>query len=135
MLTAACGTGDPLDPTGVPVVPTKLLTQRLLKGLDARGITVESMYLFGSHARGEATPDSDIDVLVASPRFASKGFWARCALVGEAIGGLPEPVQVYPVTPEELEHPEPGGFLQSIRPELKLLYKRTKRRTPARIPH
>ena len=31
---------------------------------------VDAIYLFGSYAKGEASPDSDIDVLVLSPDFA-----------------------------------------------------------------
>lgn len=30
---------------------------------------VDAIYLFGSYAKGEANPDSDIDVLVLSPDF------------------------------------------------------------------
>ncbi len=31
---------------------------------------LDAVYLFGSYARGDAKPDSDIDVLVVSPDFA-----------------------------------------------------------------
>jgi len=111
-------------PVGLRKLSAKLLSERLLGCLEAKGIRVEAMYLFGSHARNEATPASDIDVVVISPTFATRGFWARCALVGEAIGALAEPVQVYPVTRKEFDHPEPGSFLESIRGEMKMLYKR-----------
>jgi len=33
-------------------------------------ISLEGVYLFGSYARGDATPESDIDVLVVSPDFS-----------------------------------------------------------------
>jgi predicted nucleotidyltransferase len=90
------------------------------------------MYLFGSCARRADTADSDIDVLVVSPSFASKSFWARCALVGEAISEVTEPVQIYPVNREEFHHPEPGGFLESILGEIKPLYKPRKPKTTKR---
>lgn len=32
----------------------------------ARELGVERIYLFGSYARGEATPDSDVDILIDS---------------------------------------------------------------------
>jgi uncharacterized protein len=35
-----------------------LISEKLLEGLQA-----EAVWLFGSHARGEATPDSDMDFL------------------------------------------------------------------------
>jgi predicted nucleotidyltransferase len=109
-------------------VSLKSLTRRLVQCLEARGVVVEELYLFGSHARGEARPESDLDVLVVSPTFAGRTFWARCLQVGEALSGLPEPVQPYPVTPAELSKPEPGGFLAAVNPDLKLLYARTSRR-------
>jgi len=117
---------------GVGMVPSQLrlkwLAKRLVNCLEARGITVEALYLFGSQARLQATSSSDIDVLLVSGSFAGKEFWARCAQVGEAIGEISEPVQVYPVTEEEFSHAEPGGFLESIRSELKPLYRRQPRR-------
>jgi predicted nucleotidyltransferase len=100
----------------------KSLTRRLVRRLEEHGIVAEALYLFGSRARGEGTPDSDIDVLVVSSGFARQGFWARCGRVGEALGDMPEPVQIYPVTRTELRRPEPGGFLASIQSDLQLLY-------------
>jgi predicted nucleotidyltransferase len=40
-----------------------------LKTVDATGIRVAFGVIFGSHARGEATPESDVDVIVVSPKF------------------------------------------------------------------
>jgi predicted nucleotidyltransferase len=45
------------------------ITQKYLQRLAAMGIPVELGVIFGSHARGEATQWSDIDLLVVSPRF------------------------------------------------------------------
>lgn len=41
---------------------------------DLRGIGVSALYLFGSHARDEAGPDSDIDVFVDPASDRSFGF-------------------------------------------------------------
>lgn len=111
----------------------KPLGRRVAKCLEARRIPVDALYLFGSHVRGEATADSDIDILMVSPRFEAQGFWPRCRLVGTGLGALPEPVQVYPVTMSELRNPEPGGFLEAIGPQLKLLYHRPRRRSAGRV--
>jgi predicted nucleotidyltransferase len=109
------------------VVQTKLslkfLMHRLARRLEEHGIRVETLYLFGSHARKGATSDSDIDVLLVSHDFAGNGFWARCTRVGEALGDFPAPVQIYPVTPAEIRNPQPGGFLASIQPDLRLFYR------------
>jgi predicted nucleotidyltransferase len=111
----------------------KSLGRRVVRALQSHGIVVQAVYLFGSRARSEATQDSDIDLLVVSPHFAREGFWQRCAHVGAALGELPEPVEAYPVTVEEFRHPEPGGFLESIRPQLKVLYRRSRASRPARL--
>ncbi len=42
---------------------------RYARALESRGITVSFLVLFGSHARHEATEESDVDVVVVSPRF------------------------------------------------------------------
>ncbi len=52
-----------LDPSVVTAV------QEYLRNLRAQGLAVRFGVVFGSHARGEAGPWSDIDLLVVSPRF------------------------------------------------------------------
>jgi uncharacterized protein len=37
--------------------------------LNSSGISVSRAYLYGSYSRIEATPDSDIDILIVSPLF------------------------------------------------------------------
>ena len=51
---------------------------RLLRGhLDElrQRFGVKSLAIFGSVARGEAGPDSDIDILVSKDRLPSTGIW------------------------------------------------------------
>jgi len=45
------------------------LAQRYMDALRSSGIHVQRGVLFGSHARGEARPDSDIDLVVIAPEF------------------------------------------------------------------
>jgi hypothetical protein len=45
--------------------PERSLLERF-KTLVSRRLTVHRMFLFGSRARGDATPDSDMDVLVVT---------------------------------------------------------------------
>jgi predicted nucleotidyltransferase len=49
----------------MPEPQIKELLARLRRGLEQLyGGRLEAMYLFGSFARGEATPESDVDVLI-----------------------------------------------------------------------
>jgi predicted nucleotidyltransferase len=43
--------------------------QGYLVAVRRRGLRASRAILFGSHARGEAGPDSDIDILVIAPEF------------------------------------------------------------------
>lgn len=45
------------------------VVERYLQELQGAGIPVEAAVLFGSYARGQQTEDSDIDLIVLSPRF------------------------------------------------------------------
>ena len=56
--------------------------------------------LFGSWARGEARPDSDIDLLVVLPHIENK---RRAAVeILRALNGLPASKDVVVTTPEEI---------------------------------
>lgn len=57
--------------------------------------------LFGSWARGEARPDSDIDLLVVLPKVVHK----RKAVVqiGNALSDMPISKDIVVTTPEEIE--------------------------------
>lgn len=52
------------------------IIKRYLEILNEHGIDAEKAILFGSQARGDTRPDSDIDVLVLSAQF-DKNRWAR----------------------------------------------------------
>jgi predicted nucleotidyltransferase len=76
----------------------------------------ERVILYGSYARGEATEDSDIDLLVVAR--TEEGFLDRMAAVRAAIRDLRRGMPISPivVTPDELEdHNKKGrAFVQVI---------------------
>ena len=79
--------------------------------------------LFGSHARGEAHPQSDVDLLVVFSELADKRKTAidiRCALAD-----LPVAKDILVTTPEELARQRDwvGTALRSAQREGEILYK------------
>ena len=95
------------------------MVRRIVRGFDP-----ERIILFGSLARGDATTDSDADLLVVMrfdrPRRAVM-HELRMALVGI---GLPK--DVVPVTPEEAEAQRsiPGSLVRAAHLEGTVLYAR-----------
>jgi predicted nucleotidyltransferase len=77
--------------------------------------------LFGSHARGEARPDSDLDLLVIEPELKSRR--AEFVRLREALGNLGVPVDLIVVPQshvDEWSHFE-GTMLNSILREGRVL--------------
>lgn len=76
---------------------------------------VQRMYLFGSYARGDSTPDSDVDLRIdkGSVRGMQMAF-----LLSDLEDALRLPVDLLSTTALD------ARFLQSIRGEEKLLYER-----------
>ncbi len=56
--------------------------------------------LFGSHARGEAGPDSDLDLLVIEPALESRR--AEFVRLREALGAIGVPVDLIVVSSEHV---------------------------------
>ncbi len=80
--------------------------------------------LFGSQARQDARPGSDIDLLVVLPEVGDK----RRTLVAmlRALGDLPVPVDVIPTDPGEISRRGHlvGSVLRSALREGRVLYER-----------
>jgi predicted nucleotidyltransferase len=81
-----------------PITPR--LIQQMVRRL-VKQFSPEQVILFGSHARGNAGPDSDVDLLVVTPVTGSKRemeIEMRVALHNIAV-----PKDIIIVTPEEIE--------------------------------
>ena len=61
----------------------------------------EKVILFGSHARGEAGPDSDVDLLVVMPVKGSRR--EKAVEIGVALHGIDISKDIIVVTPEQFE--------------------------------
>ena len=76
----------------------------------------ERVILFGSHARGEAGPDSDVDLLLVAP--TDERFFHRMATALRTVRDIGADLPLSPIvlTPEELEQrlAEGNHFVQDI---------------------
>ena len=61
----------------------------------------ERVILFGSHARGEGGPDSDVDLLIVMPVEGSKR--DKAIEIGVALHDVRIPKDIIVTTPEEFE--------------------------------
>jgi predicted nucleotidyltransferase len=96
------------------------MADRIVKRFDP-----EKIILFGSHARGDAGPDSDVDLLVVMPVAGSKR--DKMVEIGVALHDIHLPKDIIVTTPEDFEwRKEIVGTIE--RPDVhesKVLYART----------
>jgi len=61
-------------------------------------------------------PDSDIDLILVSPKFSRMPFWKRWEIIGDALAEVMEPIEVLAFSPEEFtkKKEKQAGFLQYI---------------------
>ncbi len=85
----------------------------------------ERIILFGSHARGEGGPDSDVDLLVVMPVKGSKRETA--IQIGVALHDISMPKDILVSTPEEFEWRQEivGTIERPAARDGKILYART----------
>jgi predicted nucleotidyltransferase len=84
----------------------------------------ERIILFGSHARGTAAPNSDVDLLVVMQPQGSKR--RRAVEIHGLLAGMGIPKDVIVVTPEEFEayRDAPGTVIRTAWQEGKILHDR-----------
>ncbi|MSU62396.1 MAG: nucleotidyltransferase domain-containing protein [Pedosphaera sp.] len=80
----------------------KRWTARCLEAMD-RALPLRAVYLFGSHARGESRPDSDVDLcLVADGAERQLQAAQKCHWAIWDIRGKPS-LTLVPITPHRLD--------------------------------
>lgn len=76
--------------------PIRKMVRRIV-----RRFAPDKIILFGSHARGDAGPDSDVDLLVVMP--VSGSIRQKAIEIGVALHDIRVPKDVIVTTPEEFE--------------------------------
>jgi len=81
--------------------------------LEAMGIRISKIVLFGSHAQGRADEYSDIDIAVISNSFKDMNLLERLEFIGMALAKakIMDPVEVRAYTEEEFESKGKGTFV------------------------
>jgi predicted nucleotidyltransferase len=81
--------------------------------LEAAGIRISRIVLFGSHAQGRADEHSDIDIAVISNDFKDMNLLERLEFIGMALAKakIMDPVEVRAYTEEEFAEKEEGTFV------------------------
>ena len=80
--------------------------------LEALGIKVSKIILYGSHASGKAREDSDLDLVVVSDDLKDMDLWERLCLLGEARMGIKRPMEILGFTEEEYESDQCSSFVR-----------------------
>ena len=90
------------------------------KALEAFGIHIHDVILYGSQVDGSADKHSDIDIVVVSDDFEGMNVVERLEGIGTAAGraGITEPIEPLAYTVAEYEAMGPGTFVgQEVKPK------------------
>lgn len=83
------------------------ILSRFRRAMEARGIRVDRLVLYGSYAAGTWREGSDIDVVVISDDFTPMSYWQRTEFLAGVIYELYEPVEAVALTVSEWDSGEP----------------------------
>jgi predicted nucleotidyltransferase len=93
---------------------------RFQKILEAKGIKLSKVILYGSYAKGDYTATSDIDVVVISDDFADKSYWERIEILSDAIYEIFAPIEAVAMTSDEWQKGE--SFICEYAKDGEILY-------------
>lgn len=79
-----------------------------------KDIPVEKVLLFGSYAKDNPKPDSDIDLIVVSPAFAKGRYIAHLQYLFRKAAKISSFLEPIPATPSEINKADKRLFLGQI---------------------
>lgn len=111
----------------------KSLVNQYILNLEARGVRVQTVVLFGSYARRNAHIGSDIDLAVIAPQFARLNIRERYETLGLANLELRAPIQAIGYAPRQWRYPERGSLIDEIQRTGQIIYRKAKKRNRTRV--
>ena len=93
----------------------KNIILKYIYNLESLGISVQKVIIFGSHAKGTFTKESDIDIAVISKEFEKMGLWEKAKYLGRAARGIPYQIEAMGFSPSQLEKSEEGTLIDEIK--------------------
>ncbi len=105
------------------VTDTKAVLEEMVRRI-VEAVHPDKIILFGSHARGDAGPDSDLDLLLVAP--SSEPRLRRAAPAYRALRGLPVAKDIVWWTEEEIAdwRGAPAHFINRALREGRVIYER-----------
>lgn len=90
----------------------------------AEKYNIRSVYLFGSYARGTATEDSDIDLIIDTAGTAIKSLFALGAVYAELEAALGKSVDLLTLSSftQEMQRQGEAAFRKNVSEERVLIY-------------
>jgi len=86
------------------------IIESFIKSLENE-IILKEVILFGSYAKGEVKPYSDIDLIVVSPSFAKKKHIENMQYLFRKAAKINSLIEPIPATPEEIAQADRRSFL------------------------
>ena len=100
------------------------IAAEFVKLLEKEGVKVNRVILYGSHARGTAREDSDVDLVIIAEDLKKHPFPERLGFLSRTAWKFNEPLEVIGYTPQEVEGKEGKSiFWDEICATGKVIYK------------
>ncbi|HZX47984.1 MAG: hypothetical protein A2Z47_06830 [Thermodesulfovibrio sp. RBG_19FT_COMBO_42_12] len=93
----------------------KKIIFQYIYNLQALGISVQKVIIFGSQAKGTFTEDSDVDIVVISNEFEKMGLWEKAKYLGRAARGIPYPIEAIGFSPSQLKKSRQGTLIDEAK--------------------